>query len=622
MSCQTRSDRIAELEAELAKLRADSAATAPDGALLKTLLDDIARRRTVEHELNQAHEWLTLAQEAGMVAAYTFDFHTDTLSWSSSARALYGFDEGVEPSLELWMSTIHPDDIALVERVVEATMTTGAPVDQRYRLLRPDGSIAWIQDRGRVILHDDGSPARLVGVNVDVTELVELERRASEDGERLRLALSAGRNACWDWNLATNEVVWDSQLSVFAGVDAFGGDFQSFWDLVHAEDKPLVRAALDRSLATGSDYAVEFRMVRPDGSIRWTRTQGKVVHDKEGKPVRVVGIDCDITETKLAHLALNEGRRFLVSVLGASPDCIKVIELDGTISFMNANGQQRMEITDFDQVRGRRWTDLWPPECHLLLTNALERAKRGERTGFDAICPTAAGTPKWWDVSVAPINGEDGTVQSILAISRDITDRKQADDQLQLLNAELHHRIKNNLATVQALARATMRGSRDLESFDQSFSSRLEGLGKTYGLLKTGAKAASLQDLVDSELGHFADGGEGRIVRGGPDVQLSSTAAVSVGMILHELTTNACKYGCLNHPSGRLAVCWTFDGRDVRLVWEEDCTAAASPANENGGGFGSVLIDRLVRQLKGTIRRRWERGGLVVELILPDIETR
>ena len=168
--------------------------------------------------------------------------------------------------LERWLGAIHPEDRPAVQAVADSALQHFADVDQRFRLLRADGSIHWIQDRGRIHFDDDGRPVRLVGINIDVTELVELERRAIEQGERLRLALAAGRNACWDWDLATGAVTWDSQLNALTGVADFGGSFESFWALVHEEDKPRVQAALDRALATAEDYTVDRKSTRLNSS--------------------------------------------------------------------------------------------------------------------------------------------------------------------------------------------------------------------------------------------------------------------------------------------------------------------------------------------------------------------
>lgn len=478
--------RVAELEAHVAFLEQERVAHG-EGAILKALMADIAKRREIEADLRRVTEWLHLAQEAGRVAAYSYDYGTATLSWSPSTKSLYGFPTEREATLEGWLAAVHVDDREAVQAVATAAIAHGKDVDQRFRIVVGDGRVIWIQDRARVHLGPDGAPERLVGINVDVTELVELERRSSENEQRLRLAMMAERIACWDWDLVTGTVKWDESLPRMAGIGGdFGGDFEAFWNLVHEHDKPTVQAALDAALAGERDYDVMFRMNRPDGSIRWTQSRAIIVRDPAGKPLRMVGVDADIT------------------------------------------------------------------------------------------------------------------------------DRFAADQQLRLFNSELHHRLKNNLATVQAMVRTTLRSSPDMATFERVFSQRVEALAVTYDLLREGGDSASLAELIGTEVAPYT-GGDRKVVIEGPEVILTAHIAVAVGMVIHELTTNACKYGSLCVPGGELVVRWTCEpsakGETVVLDWLERGGPPVSIPEKQG--FGSKLLDRLVlRQLNGTITRRWDRAGL------------
>ncbi|HEV2558226.1 MAG TPA: PAS domain S-box protein [Microvirga sp.] len=129
----------------------------------------------------------------------------------------------------------------------------------------------------------------------------------------------------------------------------------------------------------------------------------------------------------LSERRLLRNEAFLRSVLDASTDCIKVVELDGSLSFMNANGLCAMEIDAFDRVRGAEWASLWPTDSAATVRGAVERARGGEPVRFEAFCPTAKGTPKTWDVSVSPVQNADGLVTSLVSVSRDITERTRAE---------------------------------------------------------------------------------------------------------------------------------------------------------------------------------------------------
>ncbi|HYF55000.1 MAG TPA: PAS domain-containing protein, partial [Salinarimonas sp.] len=145
----------------------------------------------------------------------------------------------------------------------------------------------------------------------------------------------------------------------------------------------------------------------------------------------------DLAQTITALLRLNQSRAvaeaeiaarrerepFLSSVLNASSDCIKVVENDGSLTFMNANGLCAMEIECFADVRGAEWAALWPSEARSQVCAAIETAKQGSMARFEAFCPTAKGTPKWWDVTVSPVTNKDGHVTRLISISRDVTER-------------------------------------------------------------------------------------------------------------------------------------------------------------------------------------------------------
>jgi len=165
--------RIEHLEKEIERLSTTSDQT----SLIQMLLRDNAKRREAEEKLALAQEWIQLAQEVGCAAAYTFDFATETLTWSASTYALYGWPANKAASLENWLSAVHPEDRKSVEAVASSALSQGKPVKQEYRIIRSDGEMRWIQDRGQVLVNEKGQALRLVGLNVDITESKLAEER-------------------------------------------------------------------------------------------------------------------------------------------------------------------------------------------------------------------------------------------------------------------------------------------------------------------------------------------------------------------------------------------------------------------------------------------------------------
>jgi two-component sensor histidine kinase len=200
----------------------------------------------------------------------------------------------------------------------------------------------------------------------------------------------------------------------------------------------------------------------------------------------------------------------------------------------------------------------------------------------------------------------------------EIEERKQAQTQQSLLIRELHHRVKNTLATVQAVVGATARSALSIDDFYQAFVGRIISLANTHSLLTEAVwQTASLREILEKELRPYNDTRGERIVLNGPVVELPSEAAVPIGMAIHELTTNAAKYGALSVPGGRVFVSWEAepaeDGTRLKLVWEERGGPAVSLPKRQG--FGSRLLHRvLATQLNAKVEMDFNPSGLRVAI--------
>jgi two-component sensor histidine kinase len=201
----------------------------------------------------------------------------------------------------------------------------------------------------------------------------------------------------------------------------------------------------------------------------------------------------------------------------------------------------------------------------------------------------------------------------------DLTERLHAEEQQKLLVNELNHRVKNTLASVQALAHMTKRHATSLDDFYAAFSDRLRALSNTHNLLTSGLwESASLHDLISSELQPYAGNDGARVRISGAPVRLKPYHAINLGMVFHELATNAVKYGALSARAGRTAVSWNVErqdgGRELTVQWQE---ADGPPVQEpDRKGFGSRLIEETVQALGGTVEIRFLPGGLACSIRL------
>ena len=183
----------------------------------------------------------------------------------------------------------------------------------------------------------------------------------------------------------------------------------------------------------------------------------------------------------------------------------------------------------------------------------------------------------------------------VFGVNYDVSERKSAEERQRLLLRELNHRVKNTLATVQALASQTVRHARNPDEFLEAFSARLQALGLAHGLLSDHEwRGIGIGELVRREVKPFDDTDSPRIAITGDDVLLSPDQALGLGLILHELASNAMKYGSLSVPAGIVRLAWRVEGRRKKrrlvLDWKESGGPAVTPPDRQG--FGSILIRR------------------------------
>lgn len=310
--------------------------------------------------------------------------------------------------------------------------------------------------------------------------------------------------------------------------------------------------------------------------------------------------------------------KFVEAALAASDDCIKIIGLDGSLQYMSEGGQRVMEIDDFDSLKGCPWPDFWQDQGNVEATAAIEEAKAGRASRFTGFANTAKGNQRVWDVKVSPILGDDGTVQSILSVSRDITASKVFEEQQKLVRNELSHRIKNILSLVQAIANQTLKNDDQVSEVKPAFLARLSALGDAHDLLmQTHHVTTTLDDVVKTIK---RDQIAGRVKSSGPVIELGSKTGLALALTLHELATNAVKYGALSNADGHVSIDWQIakdEGEDhLDLTWQEHGGPEVTPPTRKG--FGSRMIERA---LAGTVRGKadvdYAPTGLVFKLSAP-----
>jgi two-component sensor histidine kinase len=210
----------------------------------------------------------------------------------------------------------------------------------------------------------------------------------------------------------------------------------------------------------------------------------------------------------------------------------------------------------------------------------------------------------------------------MVSIVTDVTERKAAEDHIQFLMHEISHRSKNLLMVIQSIARRTARTAGTMEEFERRFERRLQGLAASHDVLvRENWHGAPLASLVRQQLVPFVEIQSSRFELAGPDVVVTAEAAQAIGLAIHELATNAIKYGALSEPSGRVKVSWMFDANagapgQLSLNWTEQGGPPVSPPSRKG--FGHVVIGEMVeRTLNGKVAVDFAHQGLKWSVSIP-----
>jgi PAS domain S-box-containing protein len=305
---------------------------------------------------------------------------------------------------------------------------------------------------------------------------------------------------------------------------------------------------------------------------------------------------------------------WLAAIVESSDDAIISKDLNGIITSWNRGAEQIFGYLA-EEVIGKPVTILIPPDRPDEEPTILERLRRGERVDhYETIRRRKDGTLLDVSLTVSPVKNDDGRIIGASKIARNITERKKSEAHIATLAGEAEHRVKNVLATVQATV--SLSHADTLEGLKRVIKGRIRALANAYRLFTESRwTGADLDRLIAQELAPYCEE-NGRAKIDGPGLMLEPNAAQAMAMILHELTTNAVKYGALSTADGYVEVKWSevTDGRTT-LRWTEANGPAINPPSRQG--FGTRMMERMVTaQLRGEIRFEWRPQGLSCEITM------
>ncbi|WP_237217044.1 PAS domain S-box protein, partial [Falsiroseomonas oryziterrae] len=626
----------AEAEADLPGGRRVHAESHPreDGGIV-VFLRDVTEARAAAARIAESEARLRMAVEATGLGTWDEDLVTGEEVWNERAFSILGLSSAAQRiTPESWKRLVHPDDLPRVSAARDAALADGTLYRCEHRVIRADGEVRWVEPLGRFLRDANGRVVRFVGVFSDVTDRKAAEAALAESEARLRRVLDSlfvfvGVLTPEGTVLEVNRAPLEAARLSLAEVRG-----RPFWECAWWTKDAVVHARIRHACARaakGDSSRFDVVLFGRDGQRLAIDFQIAPLRDAEGRITHLISCATDITARSAAEAALaeSEGRLRMAQEAGE----IGVFEL---VMPGPAHWSPTMfRLYGLDPAERGPWMEEAEQLGFLVAEERAQHAVRRlamqsdpaqTRFAFEyRIRRADTGEVRWIASRGEVVRDAAGRARIVRGINQDVTDRRRAEERQMLLAREVDHRAKNALAVVQAIVALTR--DADPARFRTAVIGRIAAMARAHTLLaREGWSAAELREIVEAEVAPHVAGAPGapdRMSLRGPAVALQPDAAQPLAMAMHELATNAAKYGALSRPEGRVSIAWeATPAAGLVLRWTErgGPELDGPPARR---GFGSSVIRNTVeRQLGGAVSFFWQREGLECTLRLPPAQLR
>jgi PAS domain S-box-containing protein len=448
---------------------------------------------------------------------------------------------------------------------------------------------------------------------------MESSLSALESGEvplaEFRLLADNIPTLCWIGN-GDGYIVWyNRRWHEYCGTTA---EEMEGWGWQSVHDPELLPKVMERwvkSVATGEPFEMTFPLKGADGVFRPFLTRVQPVRDASGEVVRWFGVNTEISQQVAAEERLQASEERFRRIFEQTSDLVITADLNQLITDCNPAAAEAVGLSRADAI-GRRISDFISPDDFNRTTEMLrQKLDRGGTTQYDVRVRSDAGEWLNWEINSGLTFDDNGNPIGLHVVGRDVTERKRLERHQQLLVSELNHRVKNTLSIVQSLAHQTFRKSPSPAEAIGRFEGRLEALAAAHNLLtRENWDSASISEVIAQALAPFCH--DGRCDLRGPQLRLPPKTAVSLTLAVHELATNASKYGALSHNDGRIIVHWTVENEWMELMWREQDGPPVAPPQT--AGFGTRMIKRLLTvEFGGEVELEFAADGVVCRVSAP-----
>jgi PAS domain S-box-containing protein len=540
-------------------------------------------------------------------------------TWNAGAERLFGYSE-TEARKHTLTELLVPEAYEAENVSLYAILVNGRTARKETLRRHKDGHLVPVEINTAPILDRSG---RVIGTTIIYRDISE--RRRAEEAQRALAETEARFRATFE-NAAVGISHFTPDGRLLRGNQAMsrivGWPIDELLtkpsqEITHPEDLAVELAQLEKLRDRKIDsYNLDKRYLRKDGTIVWTHRTVSCVRNSDGSIDYLVSVLEDISARKRAEESLrNSEERFRSSLLHSPVPIMLFNEREDVVavsqSWLDETGYSREELRRIEDWTARAYAE----RSDELLAHVREMiSAEFEMQRIELMIRTKDGRERLWSIVAAPLGTLSDGRRLFICVAQDMTERKAHEEQVHFLMREAYHRVKNLLGLVQTIARQSGRGS---EEFVGRFIERIQALAANQDLLVLNQwQGTSLEDLVRAQLAHFADLVGSRIMVHGPKLHLNAAAAQAIGLAIHELATNAGKYGALSTDTGRVEVDWRRDGETFAMNWtERGGPPVRAPDHQ---GFGTTVIDAMVkRAVDGDVELDYASVGLKWRLTCP-----
>ena len=404
--------------------------------LYKQLQTELQERQEAEQALQISRERLQYLLDSTPGIIYSLEAKGEYRATfiSENVSRILGYSRSQLYDKEFWMNHLHPDDRPAIFKNGMARLFERGYDSAEYRFLTGDGTYRWIYDRLKLVRDAAGQPLEIIGYGIDISDRKQAEEQLTQLSERLQLAIESGNIGIWEWDVVNNVLTWDERMYELYGIkpSEFGSVYEAWKQGVHPEDRERANLAIQRALRGEKEYNIEFRVRHSDGSIRHIKADAIVQRNPAGEPLKMVGINYDISALKLAEMELRD-------LSNAMQNAVEGISrLDPRRHYVAVNRSYAQTCGyEPEELIGMEWKKTVHQSEIERLNQAYQRMLKTGKVTVETRGVRKDGSYFYKEVTMVGIYDERGQFSGHHCFMKDISDRKQAEEQLKAANEQL-----------------------------------------------------------------------------------------------------------------------------------------------------------------------------------------